>query len=543
MNVKLPSGELRINGKKVKTEKTIPVVNPTTEEVIGEIASATEKDVNMAVEAAGEAFKTWKILPLERRLSYLKKFRNLMLEKMNETAYIDAIESGHPFLVGLTEAFVGSATAKYYERFAKEFLKEERLPSPFPFKLMYQMRKSYKVYEPMGVIGVITPWNTPVILSLNHIIPALAAGNTVVFKPSKYTTFVSLKLYEIFEEAGLPAGVLNVVTGSGAETGTYLTRSKIQKISFTGSSITAPKILENCAKNLTPTTLELGGCDAMIILKDADLDDAASAAVYGSFWNSGQICVASKRILVDKNIKEDFIRKVLARVNKLKMGDPLEKGTDVGPLVTRGQVDNTEAFVKDAVARGAKIVSGGKRREGKGYFFEPTVLTNIDMSMLITYEERFGPVMSIYEFEGEEEAIAMANYPEYGLSSSIWTRNIKKAKEIQRRIVSGFATINSTSDFALYSPYGGVKKSGFGKVHGREGLLEVTYHKTIDVVERKLPMATPYWFPWTAVSCENMINFARIFFKDGLKGKLSMLGRFLKGTMAHEKEYKEFIKE
>jgi acyl-CoA reductase-like NAD-dependent aldehyde dehydrogenase len=542
VTVNFPAGDLIINGKRIRSEKTLPVISPSTEEIVGEISAASEKEVALAVEAAAEAFKEWKLVSLKHRLGYIGKFRNELLKRIDELAYIDAAEAGHPLGVGVGEVCYAAMIAKYYEKFAADFLKEEKMPSSYPFNLISQFRKSYRVFEPLGVIGIISPWNIPIILSLAHIIPSLAAGNTVVFKPSMYSTFVSLKLCEIFEEVGLPPGVLNVVTGSGEETGIYLTSANVQKISFTGSGAAAVSVLENCAKNLTPASMELGGCDAMIVLKDANLDNAASAAVFGTFWNSGQICIASKRLMVDNQIKDEFLKKILTRVKKLRVGDPLLRDTDIGPLINRAAVEKTDNFVKDAVLKGAKIEIGGKKIEGKGFFYEPTVLSKLNMSMLLTYEERFGPVMSVIGYDSMEEAIAMANYTEYGLSSSIWSRDIKKAREIESRISSGFATINSVSDFAVYSPFGGTKRSGFGRSLSKEGLRDVTLQKTVEVIEREMPIVNPFWFPWTAASEEILTAIAKFFFIDGLKGKIGLLIKVLGSMVVRQREYRDFIK-
>jgi len=543
MTFALPSGEIRINGKKVRTEKTVPVISPTTEETIGEICIASEKDVALAVEAADEAFKTWRSVSLDHRISYLRRFREQALKKLEELAWINAYESGKPLLMGIGDAAFGCvANAKYHEMFAKDFLREREIPHPFPFNLIHQLKKTYRVFSPLGAIAVISPWNVPLFLSLAHIIPALIAGNTVVFKPSAYSSFVSLKAYEMFEEAGLPPGVLNVVTGTGPETGTYLTRSKVRKVSFTGSSLAGKKVLENCAGNLIPASLELGGDNASIVLRDADLDRAASGAVFGAFWNSGQICMSTKRVLVAREIKEEFVRKVVKMTRKLKVGDPFDADTDIGPLMFKHELDNMDRFVQDAVAKGAKLECGGRRLQRKGYYYEPTVLSNAKMSMVLACEEVFGPVMSIFEFETEEEAIAMANYPEYGLSAAVWSRDIRKAKDVARRLEAGQIWINDTSFIELYSPYGGVKKSGFGRTLAKEGLRDFTMQKSITVYTGRLPLVNPAWFPWTETSIRDLVNGIKLFCSDGLRGKLTTLIAWLKAALAHEKEYRDFTK-
>ncbi len=447
-------------------------INPTTEESIGEFELSSEKIVFMAVRRAKTSFKRWKNTNISERENILKNFLEIFIRRRNEIAELITKEMGKPIIEAEGEVDEVLETVNWFLRETKNIIKDENIE--LERKNVFAKVK----FEPIGVVGLITPWNFPISAPMWKIIPALLTGNTVVFKPSELSTFCGLKIGEMLKEAGLPEGVFNVITGDG-KTGQYLVFSEVNMISFTGSATAGKDVASRAGKELKKTVLELGGSDPFIVLGDAIFEQALNAAVFGRFFNCGQVCTSAKRIIVDRKIYKSFIRKFVERVKDLKVGEPSEKETEIGPMVSKKQLNILETQVEDALKKGAKLFCGGKRLKGKGYFYKPTVLTNISDDMLVAKEEVFGPVASVFSFESIEEAIEIANDTKYGLGASVWTKDGEKVKRVVNNIESGMIWVNDFGTPHPQCPQGGIKESGIGRELSKYGVLEFCNIKTI----------------------------------------------------------------
>jgi succinate-semialdehyde dehydrogenase/glutarate-semialdehyde dehydrogenase len=391
------------------------------------------------------------------------------------------------------ELFPSLETLKHLAHHAEDVLRDEELPGEV---LLLAHKRCRLVYEPYGVVLLITPWNYPFSISLTGAAAALAAGNTVVLKPAPATTLIGLELGALAAEAGLPAGVLNVVATDDVVAQRLVEDPRVSKIVFTGSVATGKKIMASAAKNLTPVVLELGGKDPAIVLKDADLERAAAGIVWGAFVNAGQTCASVERVYVEQEVASALVERIVAETKKLRLGDPRAPETDVGPLTLERQRQLVEDHVKDALARGATALTGGARPEGEGYFYPPTVLTGVDHQMRVMREETFGPVLPIMAVKDADEAVRLANDSEYGLTASVWTTDPEKALELQGRLQAGVVTIND----CVYSygeptaPWGGYKQSGIGRTHGTAGLREMVQVKY--VAQEMNRGRAIWWFPY-----------------------------------------------
>jgi len=465
-------------------------INPTTEESLGEFESYSEGMVFDAVEKARKSFEGWKNTPIEKRENIIKNFSQILVKKKNEIAELITKEMGKPIIESEGEVDEIPGLTEWFLKETKNIIKDENI------KLDIDNASAKVKFEPIGIVGLITPWNFPISTPAWKIIPALLTGNTVVFKPSELSTFCGLKIDEILKEAGLPEGVFNTITGDGT-TGKHLVASKVNMISFTGSSAVGKDVAGSSGKSLKKVVLELGGSDPCIVFDDAILEQAINAALFGRFLNCGQVCTAAKRTFVDRKIYNSFIEKFVQKVKVLKVGNPLERKTEIGPIVSKAQLENLEVQVKDAVSKGAKLLCGGKRLEGKGYFYEPTVLTDITDEMLVAKEEVFGPVASVFNFESVEEVIKMANNTKYGLGASVWTSNSKKAERVVDGIESGMVWINDFGTPYPQCPQGGIKESGIGRELSKYGILEFCNMKTI-VNSKDETVKKPWWFPYNS---------------------------------------------
>jgi acyl-CoA reductase-like NAD-dependent aldehyde dehydrogenase len=395
----------------------------------------------------------------------------------------------------------------HYARRAEEILDDQ----PIPLHLYKFIRQSYVRYEPIGVVTVISPWNYPLSIPMSSIVFALLAGNTVVFKPASDSVLIAKKIEEIFRAAGLPEGVLNLVVAAGETLGTALYEPPVRKVAFTGSTGTGVTIAREASRHLIPVTLELGGKDAMIVLPDADLERASAGAVWGAFFNAGQTCASVERCYVHRSVYDRFVAMVVEQTRRLRVGPGMEHEVDVGPLANEKQLGVVEAHVRDAVERGATVVVGGSRLEKlKGYFYAPTVLTNVTQEMRCMREETFGPTLPIMAYDTEDEVVAYANDSEYGLTASVWSRDREQAERLAVRLEAGTVSINDhASSFGLpETPWQGVKKSGIGVTHSDEGLraFALAKHVTVD----RIPLTTlPWWFPYSPIKYEA--------FKSGIK--------------------------
>jgi acyl-CoA reductase-like NAD-dependent aldehyde dehydrogenase len=470
-------------------------IDPATLEPLGDVRIATKDEVEAAVRRARAAAPAWVALGFRGRGEILTRVKELILDETDAIADLISRENGKTVTTALAaEIFATVDLIVWHVSNAETLLAAENLPLR-QWRLLG--RRSYLTYPALGTVGIISPWNFPFSIPMSAVVAALMAGNTVVLKPSEVTPFVGLKIGELFRRAGLPDGVLEVVTGDGS-TGAALCDSPVQKIFFTGSTRTGKRIMEACAKRLTPCVLELGGNAPMLVLKDANLDTAVPGAVWGSYVNSGQVCASVQRIYVAPEIADAFTSRLVEETQKVRVGVGRGPGTcDIGSLTSQAQLEIVESLVEDARKNGAKILCGGKRPAGlRGFFYEPTVVSGAGPDFRIMKEEIFGPVVTVSTFRDEEDAVRLANDNEYGLMASVWTRDIERGERLARRIESGTTIVN---DHAMtYGipdvPWGGVKQSGFGRTHGKLGLLEFVDWRHVHV-NATPSIRFPWWFP------------------------------------------------
>lgn len=479
------------------TEAKYTSFNPSTGTPVGDVPLSNEAEINAAIERANEAFLLWKSVSIRDRLKYLQKAQDWLLENFEEVAKTIATEQGKPFTEALGMELIPALDyMKFLRKNAKKILSEIK---PEYHQPLFAHKKGRIIFEPIGTILSISPWNYPFVIPLIDIASTVICGNTIVLKPALQTIFTAFKLKEMFEYADFPEGVINILAVSDSNAPLMTQHKGIGKIIFTGSVETGKKIMASAAQNLTPVILELSGKDAAIVCNDANLDRTVKGIVWGAFCNAGQTCVGIERVYVQKEISEKFILSLIREVDTLKMGDPLDSDTDIGPMTQKEQIQIVSGHLEDAVAKGAKVVCGGGNSVGDGsdLYFPPTVLINVDHSMLVMNEETFGPLLPVMVVETVEEAIKLANDSIYGLAASGWTQSRKTAKKIQDGITAGQVTINdSVYGFGEPgAPWGGVKQSGFGKIHSRFGLTELVNMKFADFDPLKNP-AQLWWYPY-----------------------------------------------
>jgi aldehyde dehydrogenase (NAD+) len=447
---------------------TIEVVSPATEEVVARVPDATPADVDKAVAAARRAFDEgpWPHMPVAERAAVLTKVAEAITAEMGEMAEIISTEMGSPVSwAQLGQVLAPTMIFNYYADLATTFAFDEVRDGVLNPKVLVTR-------EPVGVVGAIAPWNVPLFIAAAKLAPSLAAGCTVVFKPAPETPLDAFRLAEIFAEAGLPEGVLSVVP-AGREAGEHLvTHPGVDKIAFTGSTAAGKRIGGLCGERLKRCTLELGGKSAAIILDDADLTATLANLMPNALMNNGQACVAQTRILAPRGRYDEVVEAVVAQVGAMKVGDPLDPATEVGPLVAARQRDRVEGFLRSGQEDGAKVAVGGGRPAGleKGWYVEPTVFVDVDNRMAIAQEEIFGPVLVVIPYEGDDQAVAIANDSRYGLCGSVWTGDNERGLEVARRVRTGTYMLNAGVPIDFSTPFGGYKESGVGREFGPEGL-------------------------------------------------------------------------
>ncbi len=495
--------------------------NPATGAEIGRVQNTSPEEVAAAVNQARLAQKAWRELSFSERGAFVLKAQKILLAEMEQTARLISDEMGKPASEAISMEIAPIIDLMgFFANNSAKMLRPEKINIALFGKLG---RASKIIYQPLGVIGVISPWNYPLAIPLGEVVMALMAGNAVVLKPSELTPFVGLKIGELFEKAGLPKDVLQIVTGDG-RTGAALVEAGVNKIMFTGSVATGKKIAAAAAKTLTPVVLELGGKDPMLVFADANLDVAANAAVWGAFANSGQTCASVERLYVQESIAGQFIEKVVGLTKNLQQNYGSEETTEIGSMVSESQLAIVENHVNDAVKNGARVLTGGKRNaKFDGAFFEPTVLTNINHSFKAIREETFGPTLPIMTFKTEAEAVELANDSEFGLTASVWTSDLNKGKRVARKIEAGTVTINEVlyTHGIAQTPWGGVKQSGYGRTHGKLGLLELVMPQHIHI-NRFTVMPDLWWFDYSPSFGNLFRGFARYFSKNSLAA-LSLL--------------------
>ena len=473
--------------------RVLHIVSPTTGGAVGDITVTNKDQVAEAVTRARAAQPAWAALSFDERAKIMHRAVKILRAKQDDYISVIRSETGRSrFETVMMEIFPACDSLTYYAATAKKTLADEKRSMH-----LLKTKKLRITYRPLGVVGIITPWNGPFILGLNPTVQALMAGNAVLLKPSEVTPFSTALVGRLLSEAGLPHGVLQILQGDGS-TGAAVVEAGLDKISFTGSVATGRKIGEACGRQLIPCTLELGGNDAMIVCEDADLERAAGGAVFGGFMNTGQFCCATERVYVVDAVAEEFTRRVVEKARALRQGDSGEY--DVGPMIWPRQLDVIERHVADAVAKGATVVIGGKRNAELGErYYEPTILVDVTHDMAIMNEETFGPVLPIARVADQEEAIRLANDSTYGLSGTVWSKDEKRAVGIAKRLDTGSVCINESSVTygAVEAPFGGRKQSGVGQVNGELGLRGYCFAQPI-VIDRFGPKEEAVWYPYTA---------------------------------------------
>jgi acyl-CoA reductase-like NAD-dependent aldehyde dehydrogenase len=499
---------------------TLPSIDPSTGKVLAHIEKTPPGMVGRAIVLARAAQRQWAKVPLRERRLLLGKLRECLLASRKELADAVVGESGKPRAEALfADIFVALDSAEYWSKNARAALRAERVPH---HSIAAKAKSGRLVYEPLGVIGIISSWNYPLAIPMSQIIPAVAAGNGVVAKTSDFTPRCGTLIEKLFRDAGFPQDLVAVVQGGG-EVGQALVESSPDKVLFTGSVATGRRVAEACAKKLIPTVLELGGKDAMVVLADADLQTASSAAVWGSNTNCGQVCLSVERLFVEQAVSEKFVALCVEKTKKLRLGPGSDPETDVGPLIRPQYVQRMSDLIEDAVARGARVLCGGNPRPGLGSnFFEPTVVTDVDSTMNLFQEETFGPILAIQSVKDAAEAVRHANDSPFALAASVWTKDAKKGRSIAEQIRAGAVMVNDTiSYFAIAeAPHGGCGASGWGRTHGRAGILEMVQTKYIDV-DRLPRREKPWWYRYGSELEQAADAFLRFEFAGGIGAKLS----------------------
>jgi acyl-CoA reductase-like NAD-dependent aldehyde dehydrogenase len=487
--------QMRTHTLPVETNQAREIVShdPATGKEIGRTPWSSPEAVKQAVARARQAQPAWANLSFRERGRVVLKARQLMLDARDEVALLVSKETGKPVAEALSMEIVPTLDSMHYFAHASESLLRPQKIDIGQYGLMG--RSSRLVFKPLGIVGIISPWNFPLATPADEIVMALMAGNAVVLKPSELTPLIALKIGEIFKRAGLPDGLLEILTGDGS-TGAALIDARVDKIMFTGSVATGKRVAEAAAKYLTPVVLELGGKDPMIVLEDADIENAARGAVWGAFANSGQACASVERCYVQESIAAKFIELVVKETRALKQGPGTHEAVDIGAMTNERQRAIVEEHVSDAVQRGATVLTGGRRgAKPEGFFYEPTVLTGVDHRMTIMRDETFGPVLPVMTFKTEDEAINLANDSVFGLTASVWTRNTARGQRLAERIEAGTVMVNEVvyTHGIAQTPWGGVKQSGYGRTHGRLGLLELVTPTHIHV-NRVSCLPDLWWF-------------------------------------------------
>lgn len=457
--------------------RTMEVVNPATEEICATVASADADDLNGAVAAARAALNgPWGAMSARERGRLVRKLGERLLEKADAVARLETLHNGKPISESRHVEIPAAAECfEYYGGWSDKVMGET-----IPVKGNYL---TYTLREPLGVVAAIVPWNFPLLLAVWKVAPALACGNTVILKPASQTPLTAIALGEIAVEIGLPPGVLNVLTGPGSTLGQAIVEHPgIDKIAFTGDTATGKGIMRSAADTLKKITLELGGKSPNIVLADADMEAAIRGATIGIFYGKGEVCAAGSRLLVDTSIKDEFIDKLAARAKKMVAGDPMDPKTRFGALSSKKQMETVLRYIESGKTEGATLVAGGERTDigtGKGYFVQPTVFADVKPEMTISREEIFGPVLAAIEFADLDEAIAVANDSPYGLAAGVWTRDIKKAHYVARKLQAGTVWINTYNVYDTAAPFGGYKQSGFGREMSAHALEHYTQIKSV----------------------------------------------------------------
>jgi aldehyde dehydrogenase (NAD+) len=476
----LKPGKLLINGEWVETAKTFDTINPATGEVLTQVAEASAADVDRAVAAARAAFEktgkgAWRSISASERGRLLWKLADLVEKNLEEFAELETLDNGKPIFESRhVDMPMVIDVLRYYAGWATKIHGEtvNTLDNAF----------TYTLREPEGVVGAIVAWNFPLLLASWKLGPALACGNTVVLKPAEQTPLTALRLGELTAEAGFPPGVLNIITG-GPETGKALVaHAGVDKVAFTGSTVVGKEIMRSAADTLKRVTLELGGKSPNIVFADSDIDSAVKGAINGIFYGKGEVCNAGSRLFLETKVQDEFLGKLVERTKKLVPGDPLDPKTRLGAIVSQQQMQQVLGYIDKGKSEGAQLIAGGKRASvgnGNGFFIEPTIFGGVKNDMTIAREEIFGPVLATLTFDDVDQVAELANQNPYGLAAAIWTKDIKRAHALSRRLKAGTVWINTYGLMDAALPFGGYKQSGFGRDLGAQALESYTEVKTV----------------------------------------------------------------
>jgi acyl-CoA reductase-like NAD-dependent aldehyde dehydrogenase len=493
-------------------------VNPATGEAFARTSLLDLEQARAALGTAHDAFPAWSLLSVRERTRLLDRWREVVVDEVDGIAGLIEREQGKPAAEALAAEVLPSLEAlKHLSAHAEDLLADEEVQGEM---LLLAHKKARLVYAPIGVILVIKPWNYPWGQILPVVAQALVAGNTVVLKPAPATTQVALRMGALAQRAGLPGGVLNVVAVDDSVAAALVEDPRVSKIVFTGSVATGRKVMAAAATHLTPVVLELGGKDPAVVCRDADLDRAARGIVWAAFLNAGQTCCSVERVYVEREVAGDLISRLVAQTRELRLGDPGRGPVDVGPLTLERQRRLVEEHVADAVAKGARVLVGGRAPEGPGLFYPPTVLVDVDHSMRVMREETFGPVLPVMPVDSLDEAIRLANDSEFGLTASGWTSNAQTARRLQRELRAGVVSINDhASSFGEpQAPWGGVKHSGFGRIHGRLGLREMVQPRYVSTDRGRGPEL--WWYPYDRRLGELLSGAAPALYSTSLPRRL-----------------------
>lgn len=451
---------------------------PATGEPVAALRAATPADVDEAIEGAHRAWRAsgWATAKPHERAAVLYRVAGLIRRDAERLAQLQRQDNGKP--IAETRALVASAAGTFqYMAAACETLEEAITPSRGPYLTM-------SVHEPMGVVAAITPWNSPIASEAQKLAPALAAGNAVVLKPAEVTPLLALELARLCDEAGLPKGLLSVLPGKGSVIGDAITRHPlVRRVAFTGGTATGRHIARIAAEKMMPVSLELGGKSPTMVLDDADLDHAVAGVLYGIFSSSGESCIAGSRLFVARRIRDAFVERLVAGARRLRVGDPADERTQMGPLITAAHRASIERHVQAALDDGGRLLCGGRRPAGglyeRGWFYEPTIVEGLDNASRLAREEVFGPVLLVLPFDDDEDLIAQANDSVYALAAGLWTRDFQRAWKIARAVQAGTVWINTYKLFSISTPFGGWRDSGLGREKGREGILQYMEQKSL----------------------------------------------------------------
>ena len=464
-----------INGKWIDSKETFAVTNPATDELIASVSNLGSKDAELAIKAAEQALPAWRNKIGKERAQIMRKWFDLIIENTKDLATLMTLEQGKPLAEASGEVVYG---ASFVEWFAEE---AKRVAGSIP-TTTWGDKRMMVLKQPIGVCVAITPWNFPIAMITRKIAPALAAGCTIVIKPAELTPLSALALAELAVRAGIPDGVINIITADANQSiaigKTLCASPTVRHLSFTGSTEVGRILMEQCAPTVKKIALELGGHAPFIVFEDADIDAAVIGAISSKFRNSGQTCVCANRFYVHKKVQDQFVEKFAKAITAIKVGNGMEPGITQGPLIEAAALEKVEKHVTDAISKGAKLVTGGKRNIASKNFYEPTILSNVNNQMLITYEETFGPVAPIIPFETDEEVIALANNSQFGLASYFYSRDIGRIWKVAEALEYGMVGVNTGIISNEVAPFGGVKQSGLGRegsVYGMDEYLEMKY--------------------------------------------------------------------